>query len=61
MSLKHVKIQCNKRLGDYPREDILTIDGIKQDGKVEAPWISVANAAREAKKRLARVFSKCIS
>lgn len=34
---------------------MLIIDGIKQDGKVEAPWILIANAAREAKKRRVRV------
>lgn len=26
------------------------LDGIKQDGKAEAPWILTATASREAKK-----------
>lgn len=47
-----MKTQCNRRLGNYPRGNILIIDGIKQDGKVEAPWILVANAAGEAKNGL---------
>lgn len=37
------------------------IDGIKQDGKVEAPWILVANAGREAKKRFVRIVKRAFA
>lgn len=55
---EHVKTQCNRRLGNYPRGNILTIDVIKQDGKVQVPWILVANSARQAKKGLIKSIVK---
>lgn len=50
-----MKTQCNSRLGNSPRGNMLIIenewlDGIKQDGKGEAPWILIATASTEAKK-----------
>lgn len=33
---------------------MLRIDGIKQDGKVEVPWILIAHAAREDKNGFVR-------
>lgn len=52
--LKHVKTQCNRRLRNHPRGNMLRIDGIKQDGKVEVPWILIAHAAREDKNGFVR-------
>lgn len=53
--LKLIEAHCNSRLGSSPKGTILIIenewaDGIKQDGKAEAPWILIATASREAKK-----------
>ena len=52
-----MKAQCNSRLGNSPGGNMLIIEnewleGIKQDGKAEAPWILIATASREAKKGL---------